>query len=303
MKVLHFTDIHLDVDLAAVPFQDWLGKRLLGGLNYLLRRRRRFDGADEKLRALADFSSGHGVDLVLFTGDYTTLGTEHEFARARAAVEPLMRAPLGYINVPGNHDLYMPDVVRERRFERHFGDTLAADLPELATDGPWPLVRLIGDDVAVVAINSARPNPQWWRSSGVVPESQLRGLSRALEDARVRLRFVFVMTHYGPRLPDGRPDSRHHGLVNSEALLRAIAELPSGVLVHGHIHHCYHLRVDGVRPTLFCGGSATLDGREAFWLFDVRSSATTARRGEWNGSGYDLEETVYEVETGAANRP
>lgn len=33
-------------------------------------------------------------------------------------------------------------------------------------DGPWPLLRLIGENLAVVGVNSARPNPLPWRSSG-----------------------------------------------------------------------------------------------------------------------------------------
>ena len=97
--------------------------------------------------------------------------------------------------MPGNHDLYVGDVIREGRFEASFGETLKTELPEYSVaGGVWPWVRWLGDAVAVVGVNSARPNPPPWRSSGEIASAQLEALGALLRDPRLQRRFVFVMT-------------------------------------------------------------------------------------------------------------
>lgn len=287
MRVLHFSDVHLREPAGAVPLRDWLGKRLIGGANLLLGRRHAFDDAPAKVRALDTFRREQDVDLVICTGDYTALGTRGEIQLAREAVEPLTRAPLGYVHVPGNHDLYALDVLRQKRFREHFGDTLATDLPEHLVDGgPWPIVRFAGDDVAVVAVNSARPNPRPWRSNGRIPDEQIEALGRVLADERVRGRFVFVITHYAPRLENGEPDKRLHGLVNADAFLEACRDVSPGAILCGHVHWRYSVRIDGVKPRIFCAGSATKEGAEGLWVFDVEAGRARATPGRWDGDRY-----------------
>jgi 3',5'-cyclic AMP phosphodiesterase CpdA len=286
LRVLHISDVHVDVPFIDIPWQDWLGKRVLGGGNLLLRRGRYFRKTREKLAALDRFRREQGIDVVICTGDYTVLGTDPELAAARDAIDPLTRAPLGYVTVPGNHDVYVDDALG--RFEARFGDLLTTDLPQYRVDRYWPNVRLVGDAVAVIAVNSARPNPQPWRSSGAIPPEQLGALGRILRDPRVRSRFVFVITHYAPRLADGSRDSLLHGLDNAEDFLHVCADLPRGAILHGHVHRCFHVRVPGIRPPLFGAGSTTHDLREGLWLFDVGSASIRATRGGWDGHRYVL---------------
>lgn len=286
MRVLHLSDVHVTVSLRDMPWREMLNKRLLGALNYQLRRRRQFARAADKLAALARFAQSQAVELVICTGDYTALGTEPEFVAARAAVDGLASARFGYVTVPGNHDVY----IREsdfRRFERHFGTFLRGDLPGAAVDGPWPLVRLIGDDLAVIAVNSARPNPQLWRSSGRIPERQLAALSQLLAAPEIAPRFVFVATHYAPRKPDGKPDHWTHGLENADAFLEACKPLRRGAILHGHIHHRFRL-AQPVGPEIFGAGSTTCEHREGLWLFDVTREEMTATPGRWDGHQYIL---------------
>jgi hypothetical protein len=140
-----------------------------------------------------------------------------------------------------------------------------------------------------VAVNSARPNPQPWRSNGVIPSTQLSALARLLDDERVRGRFVFVLTHYAPRLEGGRRDTRLHGLNNAEAFLAACSGLERGAILCGHSHHAYQVRVAGVRPPIYCAGSATMEGRESFWVYDFDGTEPTATCGRWDGTAYLLE--------------
>ena len=294
MRVLHFTDVHVPTPFNLIPWRELLNKRMLGALNTRLRRLHKFAGASEKLHQLADFRREQGADLVLCTGDYTVLGSEAEYAVAKAAVAPLMQAPLGYVHVPGNHDLYLPDTVEQRRFERTFPESFVSDLPEFCADGPWPFVRLFGDSVAVVGVNSARPNPQVWRSSGRVPSDQVAMLPRILSSEKVAKRFVFVITHYGVRRADGTRDSALHGMENADELLLACSVMRRGALLHGHIHHCYHLEIDGLH--VFNAGSSTYAGREGVWLFDVGGHGTTATRARFADGRYVLDPTeTYEL--------
>jgi len=288
-RVLHVSDLHLGIPLAQLPRGDFAPKRLLGALNLALRRGPRFADAHANVASLVAFADAHDVDAVIVTGDYTALGTVPELEAARRLVAPLTTRPLGFATVPGNHDVYVDSGVRERRFERAFSAFLTSDLPDCAVDGPWPLVRWIGDAAAVVCVNSARPNPQLWRSSGHIPPTQLAALRRVLDDARLADRFVFVATHYAPRRADGSPDRRWHGLVNADALLAAIGPRPRTALVHGHLHDRFHLAPTAVHPAIFGAGSATDAHHRTFWLYTLERQRLRATPGIWRDGRYDLE--------------
>ena len=153
------SDPHIPTPLHKVPLLKWLGKRSIGGTNLILGRNRLFKDAAIKLKALNSFKSEENIELVVCTGDYTTLGLNHEYIRAAKVIQPLMDSPFGYVHVPGNHDYYANDVLRDDRFQSHFGETLQSNLPEYQVEGPWPLVRLIGENLCIIAVNSSRPNP------------------------------------------------------------------------------------------------------------------------------------------------
>jgi 3',5'-cyclic AMP phosphodiesterase CpdA len=285
MRVLHVSDVHVDLPVWRIPFRELLGKRVLGAANLVLRRRKHFLHTLAKLAALARFADEQRVDVVICTGDYTALGTLAELEAARRAIEPLARGR-GFVTVPGNHDLYMPDTVRDGRFERVFGDLLSTDFPELAGADGWPRVRVFDDQLAVVSVNSARPNPQPWRSSGRIPDAQLRALSEVLRDERVAGRNVLIATHYAPRRADGSPDRWSHGLENADALLAICAQAPRTAILHGHLHHRFHL--PGA-PMLFGSGSTTHDGREGLWLFEIDRGRGLAVPGAYRDGTYQLE--------------
>ncbi|MDD9938328.1 MAG: metallophosphoesterase [Myxococcales bacterium] len=290
MRVLHFSDVHVDVPIWRWPVGEMWNKRLVGAANLILRRRRHFKDARAKLAQLAEFAERERVDLAICTGDYTALGTVPELEAARAAIAGLTRRPRGFVTVPGNHDLYLPDTVADGRFDRIFGDLLGTDWPERAVDGIYPAVRLYDDHFAVVAVNSARPNPPIMRSSGRIPEAQLAALAELLAAPELAARTVFVITHYAPRRRDGTPDRFDHGLENAEELLAACAAAPARTaLLHGHIHWRYHLKLPDIVPHLFGAGSTTCGGREGLWLFDVSPEGVRATPGGYHDGDYRLE--------------
>lgn len=289
MRILHLSDVHVPVPLSAIPARDWLSKRAIGGLNYLVRRGPRFVHAVEKLASLARFAEEERVDLVICSGDFTVLGTEPEHAAAARAIEPLTKRPLGFFSVPGNHDVYLSDSVRAQRFMRHFEPLNrlpegADELPSLATDGLYPRVRRYPGDVAVLGIESARPNPQPWRSSGRIPERQLEGLRTALMHPAIASSFKIVVTHYAPRLASGRPDSESHGLENADALLEILRPHARTCLLHGHVHRRYALTLPGFGPTILCAGSTTERGHEGAWLLEIEGGRASAEALRYDAS-------------------
>ncbi len=288
IRVLHFSDVHVVEGFSGTPIREFVNKRVIGFANHALRRGVRFEQAPMKLRALTDFMREQSVDLSICTGDYTALGTHRELNFARAQIEPLTQAPLGFVTVPGNHDLYLPDTIRDSRFDQHFGDLLVTDMPELSCDGLWPQVRLFGGHVAVVAVNSARPNPSIIRSSGHIPHEQLMALDRILRDERIRTRFVFVATHYAPRLGNGRPDRPRHGLENANEFLEICKQAERGAIIFGHVHWRYHVRLSGLRMDLCNAGSATHEGREGLWVYEVGPEEAWAIPGKWSQDRYIL---------------
>lgn len=289
MRILHYSDPHIPTPLHRVPLAKWFSKRAIGGANLFLGRYRLFADGPEKLGALARFKKDNQVDLVICTGDYTALGLNHEYQEAVQTVKQLMDAPLGYINVPGNHDYYVTDALREERFRTYFEDTLNSDLPEYQVDGPWPLVRLVGDDVVVIALNSSRPNPLPWRSSGRIPEIQLEMLVHLANDSELKNRLAVVITHYAPLLADGTSDSKLHGLTNAQHFLTSCAQFRKAIVLCGHVHQCYHVKIPDTGQSIYCAGSATMEGKEGFWIFDVNGDQMLATQGRWDGENYQLD--------------
>ncbi|ADV45754.1 metallophosphoesterase family protein [Nitratifractor salsuginis] len=290
MRILHCSDPHFDLSLRSIPWKKLFGKRAIGALNLLGGRGRYFDEAEEKIAALARFKERYGVDLVLCTGDVTALGLTAELENAAELLAPLAQPPKHFIIIPGNHDVYSADVIRGDHFHYYFGQYMHTDWPQYAVDGPWPIVRLFSEDIAVVAVNSAKPNPLPWRSDGYIPPAQLEALEKILQDHRIKDRWIFVMTHYAARLANGRPDKPNHGLRNADEFLNVCRLIQKGAILNGHVHRCYRtsLADEGLNIDEYCAGSVTMEGRECFWLFDVNQDSMKVHQGYFDKEAYEF---------------
>src|SRR5690606_4759743 len=114
----------------------------------------------------------------ILSGDLTALAVDAEFEGALQALGELAAKPERLTVVPGNHDVFTPGSRRKGRFESWFGHLLGSDLPALQVEGPWPLVRLVGEDVAVVGLNSARVPFLPGLAAGRVGRRQLAALEK-----------------------------------------------------------------------------------------------------------------------------
>ncbi|HEX4620465.1 MAG TPA: metallophosphoesterase, partial [Myxococcaceae bacterium] len=224
--------------------------------------------AEQTLSAIAADVQRMGADHLILSGDVTAYAMEAEFAHARAALGALADDKRRCTVVPGNHDTYTPEAVSSRLFERYFGHLLESDCPEYCAEGPFPFVRLLGEDAAVVGLLSARVPPVPGLSYGVIGKRQLEGLARLLTDARLRERAVLVVVHHAPLTRSGRPDKPSHGLVDARKLFQLVHG-PRFAVLHGHIHKRYYHPPTADRPHVFGAGSSTQEGREGYWLIQV----------------------------------
>ncbi len=231
MRVAHVTDIH--VMLPPRPRQ-LLGKRLLGTANlYLGGRKSQFSRASQE--ALVEAVTAQAPDAVVCTGDLTAQGTPEEFEAARALLGPVFCAQPTVV-IPGNHDTYTPDAVRSGALEHYFGEWLGG--------GPWPRLHLLGDDVAVAALQVCEPRLD---SAGRVPDGQLGRLGDVLTDASIGERALLLALHYPLRGRRGEPYGPATRALGGARRLEGALGPHAGritAILHGHEHHGFQTQVE-----------------------------------------------------------
>lgn len=269
MRILHASDVHVTDDYGKLPWRRLGWRRWLALLELGLGgRAKAFEAAGTTLATIAADAERHGAAHLVLSGDLTAYALDREFAAAREALGALADDPTRCTVIPGNHDTFTPGAVASGRFERHFGHLLESDLPGVACEGPYPFVRLVGEEAAVIGLLSARVPRVPGMAFGWVGKRQREALRGLIHDTRLAGRAILVAVHHAPLTPSGRPDRKLHGLDDAEALLACLRG-PRFAVLHGHLHHRHHHPSDGVRPHLFNAGSSTQRGREGYWLIDV----------------------------------
>src|SRR5690606_29788148 len=130
-------------------------------------------------------AAAQAADHVVVTGDITNLSLEEEYDEARRLLDEVARSTEVTV-VPGNHDIYLPQIHRDRRFLHHFDVFAGNDLPEHELSlqaGRFPFVKLRGP-VALIGLSSAIPRPPFV-SAGHLGHAQLQALSQILAHPEV----------------------------------------------------------------------------------------------------------------------
>lgn len=286
LSLAHFTDIHVTESPGRIRWRDLLSKRVIGWANLrFLGRSAALRKAPGVTRALVRDLEQVAPDHILTTGDHTGLSLPSEFESARAALEPLFRTA-HVTSIPGNHDVYVASAARERLYERWFGEWTRTDLEadDFPADDrgafPYPLLRLLGDDVALLCLRDVRPG-RLHDSSSRVPENQLRVLERVLALPEVRRRVKVLALHYGLVRADRSPDTHLHGLGNAAAVMRIATEGDVALVVHGHLHHRFVHPQGSIGPMAIANpGALAYSGRSmAYHLYTIdRERITLAAR-------------------------
>lgn len=277
MRLLHISDVHVQVDYERSVWGEIGWRRVVAQLELkLAKRAKRFRDAPATLESiLRKADAAGGFDHVILSGDLTALAVDEEFNGVREALGALADQPDRLTVIPGNHDVFTPGSLKKRRFEKWFGHLLHSDLPRYQVEGPWPNVRLVGDELAIIGLNSARVPPVPGIAAGRVGDDQLVALIRACQDPAMRARRIVAVVHHAPLRPDGRLDRRAHGLLDAERLIEACRIAGVSAIFCGHIHHRYNYAIEG-GPLIVCGGSSTSQSREGYLLVEARPGENIA---------------------------
>lgn len=263
MRILHFGDIHF----WRLRF-DWdfyYPKRFLGLANLALRRRHKFPPhlAWRVARAIVD----EQADLVVFSGDLSTMSLDAEFRDAAAAFAPLYEKwGERLVVIPGNHDRYTPGSVCSRRYEKHFPH---GAFPE----GERVCVREFDDGLAVVAVDASRPFKV--RSNGFFDSALEEELDARLDALAGGGRRVVLVGHFPYAYPPEVEAAWDHKMLRDGAFAALVARHRPAVYLHGHKHIRWALR-DGRTPDtlcLNCGAAGMVSddpAKQAGWVsFDL----------------------------------
>lgn len=239
-RIAHVSDLHV-LSASGVEWRRMLfNKRITGHANLILRRGRVH--RRDYLRAVMAAAAAQ-ADHVVVTGDITNLALESEYEAARALLDDMARA-VEVTVVPGNHDIYLPSIHRERRFQHHFEPFVRSDLPQFACDlpaGPFPFVKLRGP-AAIIGLSSAVPRPPFI-SAGYLGHEQLTALAQLLAHPEVARRMPVLLIHHPPVDARWAVVRLRDGLVDAAALRRTLGGLTRGLVLFGHTHVRVHCRL------------------------------------------------------------
>ena len=251
MRIVHFSDLHVGCwsrDPSAL-----LDKRLLGTLNYFLRRRPSF------LRGLLPrallWIQRLAPDWIICTGDLTCVGAPEEFAAGVAALKPLVdRAAGRFLFVPGNHDAY----VRNRRCRAALEAAVATLNAGRFSLGDLPLEVRLGA-LRLFLVDESCPSGLIM-SSGQLPAAAQARLAAWLAAPRESGEKRLLVGHFPLRDRRGRPLPWRRGVHGAELLRAALAQGQVDYALCGH-EHCPYLRRETSGAVEVCAGALMLYGR------------------------------------------
>lgn len=267
----HISDLHLS-PLPPIGWQDLVGKRLTGFLNWKLKRHGELNS--ETLGRLVAHLQAQRPDFTAVTGDMTNLALPAEIVRAGKWLETL--GPSESIAVcPGNHDAYVPGALEMA--QDTWGPYLNGETLEGAA---FPFVRRI-DDVAIISCSSAVPTPPFL-AIGKFDEKQAARLARMLQLLGDAGYFRVVLIHHPPNAELQHPS---FGLKGHKLFRKVVAEHGAEMVLHGHthrssIHHIpgrdHEVPIIGVAAASAAQGG-TLDDPARYNLFRIERSGD-----KWN---------------------
>ncbi len=253
MRLVHISDLHVSSftrDLTAL-----CDKRLLGLLNFFVRRRHAFHAeyfarAFLKIRTLSP-------DWVVITGDITTVGSPEEFRKALALLLPFVESkpPFQTIFIPGNHDAYVGNRTCRAALVDAFRQLNGGrwqDLDALPAEIALPELRLL-------LVNECRPNLPW-QSSGTLPDADQRWLAERWRQPRTEHERRVLLGHFPARDAQGRPLARRRALDGADFVRDALRAGHLHVALCGHRHEPF-LRREPNGALEICAGALAMHGR------------------------------------------
>jgi 3',5'-cyclic AMP phosphodiesterase CpdA len=287
----HVSDLHLAYPHGAGT-REFLNKRVLGYLNWRLRRRA--EHRPEVLEALVSDFRNARPDHIVVTGDLTHLGLPHEFRKAAEWLRSL--GPSSYVTViPGNHDTYVyaPWDHTLSQWEGYMAsdgaDAFGAGMDELTL---FPSLRVRGD-IALIGVSTARPSAPLL-AVGSIGRAQLQRIDEILMETGREGLFRVVLIHHPPV---AGTVTWHRRLTDGRGFRSILARRGAELVLHGHAHRATAGQLHtsaGMTPVIGVAPASALrkaPGRGArYHLYHIRR----------HDGGWDVQISVraYSVEKG-----
>lgn len=216
-------------------------------------------------------------------GDFTTTALPEEFSLAAQFVQSLS---LPWIAIPGNHDHYTKQSLRQKRFYRYFANeppswgSLARERLE---------VHPLCDKWWVIALDTAMPT-SLSSSQGTFPLSLETSLQNALSWIPSTDK-ILLFNHYPFFLHDA-PHRTLQGGERLEAILRSDRRILLYLQGHTHRHTIADLQEEGL-PILLDSGSCSQGPRATFHLLDLEETRCKVTLYRWNREWYPDREEAF----------
>jgi len=226
LTLAHLSDVHLGPLPPGAAWENFALKRLVGALNWNLKRHKLHDPAISSA-LVADIKAA-APDHVAFTGDLMNVSAYAEFPRAARWLQSF--GDPGWISyVPGNHDAYVP--VPWQQGLAHLAPYMTGDMAATGSQSLFPYVRL-RRNLAIIGLNSGVPQSLRKAGGSLGPE-QLDALPGLLHDLKAKGYYRAVMIHHPP-LPGLAPPRK--ALSDAARLRDILASEGAELVLHGHNH-------------------------------------------------------------------
>jgi len=297
-RIAHVTDPHFRSFSGWSPLA-FFGKRAVGAVNLVFNRTRKH--RMELLEALGQDlvrvrAESPGIDHLVVTGDLGNISLQSEWRAAFVWLEKFGPEPRQLTVIPGNHDVYTPDVERERAFEKAFEVYQKAD--HRCDEALYPFVRIRGDGIAFICVNTCvatRDLGAW----GSIGEPQLKRLETLLTEPSLQKRLRVVLMHHPPVAHKG---AENRNLRDRDAFTTVLRNAGADLVLHGHDHRdemAWLQGPGGTRIPSVGAGSASYAGspagRARYNIYEIEGRQITrivrahdVERGEFVEAGRDL---------------
>ncbi len=261
MKILHFSDIHTGGVFRS--FSALFDKRLIGTLNYKLRRRHEINW--QYLDKALEIIHQEKPDIVINTGDLTSVSEPAEFIEALERLNSITgKQDFTFLNVPGNHDNYIHNPSSLKSRHETF-DTL--------NNGTFPLSSFphlfIKEQVVFILVDESRPN-FGINSSGRIDDTTLNKVENWCDEFKDKS--IILVGHYPLKNHLGEPLNSSRALENSERLRDLLEKGKIAVNLCGHIHRAF-IRKEPSGSMEICAGSLTIGGKMNKLEFNQESNS------------------------------
>ncbi|MDN3503994.1 MAG: metallophosphoesterase [Rhabdochlamydiaceae bacterium] len=289
MRIYHISDLHFGLHCLN-PLQLFT-KRLLGSLNYFIKRRfaHSKDLCDEFITSINPKQG----DIVLISGDFTTTSQRREYQMGIKFIQALSEKGLLVYAIPGNHDAYTRYTVHKDAFYNHFCGLLPFK-------GEFEL-DLRKDKVAAHRLE----NHQWLvlldcstytgylKSSGLfskkIEEKLIIALSKIPSQDS-----IYLSCHY-PFFQHEAPRRRLERGKNLQALLEKHPNVQLYLHGHTHRHSLADLRENGL-PLISDAGSLSIKKRATYNLIDIQDHKIEFQVHRYNNHQWE-QESVHAFKT------